>query len=507
MNPNLDIDTLPPEKIEAAITRLEAVKAQRVAENKLSHYRPYPKQTIFHEAGFEHRERLFMCANRFGKTTAGAAELAFHLTGDYPEWWLGKRFDKPVRAWAAGVTGETTRDVLQEKLIGPPFREAEWGTGMIPKAAIAGIATSRGIPAAIDTVNIRHVSGGLSSLQFKSYERGREKWQGAGLEVVYFDEEPDEGIYSEGLTRTNETGGIVYLCFTPLLGMSTVVQRFLSGGAAVIRASITDAPHLSDGEKEQMTALAPPAEHPDRAVICATIDDAPHFSEVDKERIVASYAPHEREARTRGIPVLGSGRIFPVEEETLAIEHREIPPYWPRIGGMDFGWDHPFAAVELAWDRDTDTIYVVRTHCVRKASAVIHAAALRLWGKNLPWAWPRDGRRETLEGAGKALADQYRAQGLEMLHEHAQFEDGSVSVEAGLQDMLIRMESGRFKVFKHLTDWFAEYRLYHRKDGKVFKENDDLMSATRYAVTMLRYASTNAPRRPRSDDGRSWMTW
>src|SRR5262249_55446447 len=94
---------------------------------------------------------------------------------------------------------------------------------------------------------------------------------------------------------------------------------------------------------------------------------------------------------------------------------------------------------------------------------VIHAAALKLWGKNLPWAWPRDGRRETLEGAGKPLADQYRAQGLEMLHQHAQFEDGSVSVEAGIADMLIRMEGGRFKVLKHLNDWFDEFRLYHRK--------------------------------------------
>ena len=266
MSLNLDIDSLPPEKVEAAITRLEAVKTQRAAENKLAHYRPYPKQAAFHEAGAKHRERLLMCANRFGKTMCGAAELAFHLTGDYPEWWNGKRFDRPVRAWAAGVTAETTRDVLQEKLIGPPFRESEWGTGMIPKAAISGVATSRGIPAAIDTVNIRHISGGLSSLQFKSYERGREKWQGAALEVVYFDEEPDEGIYSEGLTRTNETGGIVFVCFTPLLGMSAVVQRFLSSSSAV---------------------------HPDRAVVCATIDDAPHFSEADKARIVASYAPHD----------------------------------------------------------------------------------------------------------------------------------------------------------------------------------------------------------------------
>ena len=58
-------------------------------------------------------------------------------------------------------------------------------------------------------------------------------------------------------------------------------------------------------------------------------------------------------------------------------------------------------------------------------------------------------------------------------------------------DMLQRMESGRFKVFKHLNDWFEEFRLYHRKDGKVVKEGDDLMAATRYALMMLRFAQTS----------------
>src|SRR6516165_10028593 len=173
MSLNLDIDSLPPEQVEAAITRLEAVKAQRAAENKLSHYRPYPKQAAFHEAGGKHRERLFMCANRFGKTTDGTAELAFHLTGDYPEWWHGKRFDKPVRAWAAGVTGETTRDVLQEKLMGPPFRESEWGTGMIPKAPSLELphpAASRpqSIPSTSDTsaaVSLRFSSKATSVVE------------------------------------------------------------------------------------------------------------------------------------------------------------------------------------------------------------------------------------------------------------------------------------------------------------------------------------------------------
>jgi len=166
---------------------------------------------------------------------------------------------------------------------------------------------------------------------------------------------------------------------------------------------------------------------------------------------------------------------------------------------MDFGWDHPFAAVELVWDRDADVVYVSKTHRLSQASPVIHAAAVCQWGKHLVWSWPRDGRRETLEGAGIALAKQYEAQGLNMLPIHAQFEDKSISVEAGLMDMLDRMQTGRFKVFKHLHDWFEEFRLYHRKDGRVHKEDDDLMSATRYALMMLCYAEiVNRAARKRS---------
>jgi hypothetical protein len=226
------------------------------------------------------------------------------------------------------------------------------------------------------------------------------------------------------------------------------------------------------------------------------IDEAEHFSPEERTRIVASYSPHEREARTKGVPILGSGRIFPVPEASISCEQVDFPKHWPRIGGMDFGWDHPFAAVELVWDRDSDTVYVSRAYRLRESTPIMHAAALKPWGK-LPWAWPRDGRRETLEGAGVALAKQYTAQGLDMLYQHAQFEDGSVSVEAGLMEMLDRMQTGRFKVFKHLNDWFEEFRLFHRKDGRVVKEGDDILAATRYACMMLRFARTLVPSKPR----------
>lgn len=223
-----------------------------------------------------------------------------------------------------------------------------------------------------------------------------------------------------------------------------------------------------------------------RAVILATIDDAEHFTPEQRAEIIASYPPHEREARTKGIPTLGSGRVFPVPEETITVEAFSIPPHWLRIGAMDFGWDHPFAAVELAWDRDVDVIYVTKAYRQKEATPVIHAAALKPWG-DLPWAWPHDGLQHD-KGSGEQLASQYRTQGLDMLPERATFEDGTNGVEAGIMEMLDRMQSGRWKVFSHLVDWFEEFRLYHRKDGLIVKLQDDLMSASRYGLMMRRFA-------------------
>lgn len=319
-----------------------------------------------------------------------------------------------------------------------------------------------GTPDALDSVVVKHVSGGTSTLGFKSYDQGREKWQGETLDLIWFDEEPPEDIYYEGLTRTNATGGSVFLTFTPLLGMSGVVRRFLME-------------HSEDRSDTNMV-----------------IDDALHIPAEERARIIASYPAHEREARVKGIPTLGSGRIFPVAEEKLMVEPIPIPRHWPRICGIDFGWDHPTAAVELAWDRDGDVIVVTKCYRQREATPILHAAALKAWGTWLPWAWPHDGLQHD-KGSGDQLAELYRKQGLNMLGERATFEDGTNGVEAGLMDMLDRMQTGRFKVFANLTDWFEEFRLYHRKDGKVVKEADDLMSATRYALMMKRHAMLAKP--------------
>ena len=237
-----------------------------------------------------------------------------------------------------------------------------------------------------------------------------------------------------------------------------------------------------------------------RHVTRMTIWDVDHFSDEERQAILDSYPPHEREARAKGVPQLGSGRVFPVDEASITVDPFETPAHWPLLGGIDFGWDHPTAAVRIAWDRDADAVYVTHCYRVRHATPVVHAAALKAWGPVL-WSWPRDGLNDT--AAGENLATQYGAQGLAMLPEPAAFDDGGYSVEAGLMQMLDRMQTGRLKVFAHLQDWFDEFRLYHRKDGRVIKEHDDLMCATRYALMMLRLARPPAaarrPRRARSD--------
>jgi len=403
-----------------------------------------------------------MAANQVGKTWAAGFELAMHATGIYPDWWTGRRWDRPIVGWAAGVTGESTRDNPQRILLGRP---GAWGTGAIPKANLLDTSSSRGLADAVDTIQIRHVSGDVSTIQLKSYEKGREKWQGETLDFVWFDEEPPSDIYMEGLTRTNATNGITLITFTPLLGMTEVVRRFLL-------------------EK-------PAGTH----VTTMTIEDAEHYTPEQRAAIIATYPEHERKARTEGVPQLGSGRVFPLGREAIACQAFAIPDHWPQLCGIDFGWDHPSAGVRLAWDRDSDTIFVIACHRAREQTPMMFASAVKPWGDWLPWAWPHDGKASGGKFDAKdqqQLQQLYKNHGLKMMGQNACFEDGTNGVEAGITDMLERMQTGRWKVFGHLTDWFEEFELYHRKDGLIVKLNDDLISASRYALMMKRFAKTKA---------------
>lgn len=189
----------------------------------------YVKHCEFFAGGIKHRERLFLAANRVGKSEGvGGYEVTLHLTGLYPAWWGGYRFSGPIAAWAAGDTSKTTRDIIQAKLLGPVDA---LGTGLIPGDSLVGRPLAKaGVPDAFEIVKVKHVSGGVSTLQLKSYDQRREAFQGTEQDVIWLDEEPPLAIYTECLMRTMTTNGLILCTFTPLMGLSEVVLSFLPGG-------------------------------------------------------------------------------------------------------------------------------------------------------------------------------------------------------------------------------------------------------------------------------------
>lgn len=210
---------------------------RRKTENRIDGYYPdtgplrrelYVKHLEFFKAGSVHRERCMLAANRVGKTEGvGGYETALHLTGEYPEWWEGRRFEHPIEAWAAGDTSQTVRDIIQSKLLGPI---GQYGTGLLRKRCIVRTTPRQGIPDAVQDIYVKHKSGGASSLTLKSYDQKRISYQGTGKHLIWLDEEPDLGIYSECLLRTMTTNGIVMCTFTPLLGLSDVVMSYMPEG-------------------------------------------------------------------------------------------------------------------------------------------------------------------------------------------------------------------------------------------------------------------------------------
>lgn len=440
---------------------------------KLYTFVPYPKQKEFFDLGKTCNQRMLRAGNQEGKTYAAAYEVACHMTGIYPPDWDGYRFHKPIRCWIAGVTAPLVRDAPQSLLLGDAAKGDEaLGTGFIPQELIDGKPTaSRSATNAVDTFKVRHVTGGISTATFKSYEQGREKFQSEPVDLLWLDEEPDDDIYSECLTRTTATNGILLITYTPLKGMTPLTRRFMK-------------------EKQ-----------PGMGEVHMTIYDALHIKPEDRDRKIAQWPEHEREARAMGMPFLGSNAVFEDVTKSMitvplrlidgVVHHKEIGPlntsHWVKLWGLDFGIGHPFGAVLVAWDREYDVIYVLET--VKKTGGIpkTHAPLMKRVGAGIPVAWPHDGNQRD-KGSGEQLSKQYKKEGLLMMQSHATFPDGGYSFEAGLMEMLMRMRSERFKVAEHLVDWWDEFHSYYRDEGQVVKKYDDLLSATRVACMQIRSA-------------------
>jgi phage terminase large subunit-like protein len=447
-------------ELKATLETLEAID-YRQTYRRFDYFKPYEKQRRFFELGAKCRERLLTAGNQQGKTEAGGFEATCHLTGEYPAWWKGRRWDRPTKGWICGETSVAVRDTQQKKLCGEPGVDSLFGTGLIPKDSFADKASlARGVTDAYDTIQVRHKSGGISIGRFKSYEQGRSKFQGETLDWVWDDEECPIEIYSEQIARITATRGIIFTTFTSMLGETKLTQRF--------------------------TAEA----NDDRDMVQMGMKDALHISPEDYKSIIAGYLPHEIIARVHGGIMRGTGLVFTTPEESLKEEPIiSIPQFWVKLWGIDFGIGHPFAAALILWDRDEDVIHLHATVRMPDALSIVQADAMKRIGANVPVAWPRDGTDRDAH-SGEPLMMAYKKHGLVMLPSHATFPDGSISTYAGVKEMDERMKTGRFKVAAHLNDFFEEYRNYHYKDNKIVKIKDDLLSAVRIAIMAKHHAKT-----------------
>lgn len=422
----------------------------------------YGKHVEFFVAGATHRFRVLGGGNGSGKSFSGAYELCLHMTGEYPDWWKGQRFKKAIKVWVVCESGSLWRDSMQQALLGSVGEES--GTGLIRKELLHDTKSMPGVPGAIGQIQTKHKKGGISSVTVKTFEMGRNQFQAATLDLIIFDEEPPDDIYSECIARLRGVKGIkepgkCMMMFTPLKGLSDVVMRYLPNG--------------------RFPPEGTHPEHKDRFAIAISWDDAPHLTEEDKATMIAEMPPNERDARTKGIPALGSGRVYPISEDEIKVTPFEIPDYFPRAYGMDFGWNNT-AALWMAQDPASQVKYIYASYKKGKVPDSQHAYAIKARGEWMVGAADPSGggRRDD----GKMRIDYYRSLGLD-LH------PGYNSLITGIAQVYNELESGMLKVFSNLEDFFNEYRVY-RYDSKdpnkpARNQDDHYMDTLRYVLSIF----------------------
>jgi phage terminase large subunit-like protein len=345
------------------------------------------------------------------------------------------------------------REIIQAKLLGKP---TEPGSGMIPEELVVNRIAKSGVPEAVETLYVRHVTGGTSIITFKSYDQKRISFQGTSQDWIWCDEEVDEAIYTECCMRTMKTsdfaGGMVFLTFTPLMGISEVVQLYLPDG-------ITPSP--------------------DRAITFVGWDDVPHLDPVEKAERIKKIPPYQRDARTKGIPQLGAGAIYPLPEDEIIVAPFPIPKHYRRAYALDVGGGYSevstggTGAIWGAQNPDTGVVYLYDEYFRAGAEPSVHAAAIKARGAWIPGTIDPAARgRSQIDG--RQLFQMYTDLGLELTM-------ANNAVEAGIYEVWDALSSGMLKVFRTCERWRAERNLYRRDaKGRIVKEKDHLMDGTRY---------------------------
>lgn len=462
----IDLDNVRREAIEIALEL-----ARRKTANKLARFYPdedrpgyparhrYKKHLEFFRRGRDIFARCFMAAMGSGKTEGGALyEWSYHLRGEYPWWWEGHRFNRPIDIWAAGKTLETTRDILQTKWLGMPHNE---GTGILPEEWLDKSSIVRVANGGISRFAVIRADGTRSWVGFKSYEKGVSSFFGTEKDGILLDEPAPLAIFSQCAARTR-TRPDARITFTvaPIEGNTEAVRHFLEN-----------------------------RDNPELLTLTLSWEDTPHLTEYDKRKILASYPAYLHEAITSGLPIRSGSAVYPIPESTFVIDpipFDQIPTHWRWVVGMDCGL-HNTAVGWYVWDPDRDIIYLVSDYKAggidpdsgQFINAAQHATVIKVRGKMLSGL---DSIPVVADAAaasqddGRKLIDIYRAAGLDI-------ELPDKAVFAGITATSKRFAEGTFKVSKACVKWLDEFRNYSLDENdKPIKVNDHLMDQTRYIL-------------------------
>jgi len=451
--------------------------AMSVAEdmqfNQLKYFRPFEHQKAFFKTAPSPR-RGILAANRIGKTVSTCYETAMHLTGLYPEWWEGYRYDKPITAFVAGEGWEQVARVLQDELIGTKDIKirSDVGTGAIPKDCIVQ-ATMRCDGANVIGVEIRHASGGNSYLLFGNYTQEVRNLQGFKINLAVFDEQPPDDVYSELVTRTATTQGQVLCSFTPLKGLNGLVSKFWYGeeGYQHVRVAWDDVPELDPwGE--------------------------PFLLKSTRQQLERDYLPHEREARIAGIPVQGQGAIFQL---------RNWPTY--KTGEYDFKnmlHIERVIALDLGLVRDKTVITLIYWN-PRTQEAWIHSQVIVKGTEEAnPINWINHLLRPEVFGCPIVLPSDANTAGrytMSALSLRALFEEYNLNVHPnpimnppdsegkitnnksfGVNVMRQMLEMGTLQINENCIEFLKEARNYYVDTQGRFSDPDDCIDSARYAL-------------------------
>ncbi len=427
----------------------------------------FPKHIEFMNNSLGFLERCMLGSNRSGKSETCAFECYLHATGNYKDhpWYKGIQFNpaEDIRIWIGGVSHNDVKDIQQDKLMGPSH---SIGTGLIPKDLIVDAKSKSGVPGAFSEVVVRRSGGGLATITFKSYEQGRESFQGTSVHYIGLDEECPQDVYEECVTRCATVNGRIALYFTPLTGLTDTVLHFLPNGIMPERGTV-----------------------PGRSAFVTQIqwEDVPDsvLPQEMRDQLSATYLPHQREARMKGIPMVGDGKVYTTPESTCVVEPFKIPMHWPKMFAFDVGVSA--AAIWLAHDELTDTVYLYDEYVSEGALPSVHASCIKHKGEWMPGVIDPASLQTNSHDLKKSF-DIYRREGLDI-------RPADNRVQAGIMECSDRLATARLKIFSTCTNTLQQYRIYRYSKNKTTgqisiakKQKDHCMDAMRYGVMALSIA-------------------